>query len=326
MSTRSIIVAVLCAALLATGCAAPPAQERPPEHAPERTADQTPGPSAGSGPAGASGGGTVLGYVNGTAIRQGDLWPALLERAGGEVLEEVVLDQLLRERFAQRGLTLTAEDIADELTRLSAALSPDADEAARLLAALRERRGLGDDRFDRLLRRNAGLRKLIAGEVAVTDAAVRRAFALRYGPRYRVRLIVAPDARTAGTLRQRAAAGESFSDLATQFSTDPSAAQGGLLSPISPADPTYPQVLRNILPELEPQKPSGVVALDGGFGILWLEETVPAQPVAWDDVREALAQEVRAQAERLLMEQTARAMLQAADVLILDPALKPAWK
>ncbi len=267
----------------------------------------------------------VVAYVDGTAIRRSALWPGLVEAAGQTVLDEVVLDRLLTERFAAQGRTLTGADVAAELSALSESLSDDPDEAARLLNELRRRRGLGDDRFDRLLRRNAMLRQLVADEVAVSDAQAQRLYDRRYGPRYRVRLFTADSARAAQRLRARALAGEPFGELAARHSTDASAAQGGLLSPISPLDPTYPQAVRDALPKLDPATERGlspVIALEGGFAVLKLEEVQEAQAVPFEEVKENLRRAARRQGERLRMEQLANALREGADVLVLDPALK----
>ncbi len=270
----------------------------------------------------------IVAYVAGQPIREDTVLPALIEAAGSTVLEEVALDVLLRRELHQRDLNLSAGEIAEELSALSAALSDDADEAARLLRQLRDRRGLGDERFDRLLRRNAMLRKLVAADVTVAELQIRKAYQLRYGPRYRVRLITADDAATAQRLRARALAGESFSDLAATHSTDESRAQGGLLAPISPEDATYPQAVRNALPRLDPDHDAGlspILALDGGYAVLKLEEALPPQDVSYETARDELAQSVRRQNERLLMEQQARALLDEAEVLVLNPELKRQW-
>ncbi len=257
------------------------------------------------------------------------MWGPLVEAAGGRVLEEVVLDELLQARLAALGVTVSAVEISAELSALSDALSADADEAARLLTALRRRRGLGDDRFDRLLRRNAALRRLVSKDVVVSDLQVRRAFVRRYGVRYRVRLLTADTAPQAQRLRARAVAGEVFGELAARHSTDPSAAQGGLLSPVSVEDATYPQAFRNALPGLEAQRAGGlseILALEGGYAVLKLEEVLEAEAVAFEDVEAELREAALRQNARLLMDQQARALLAEADVLVLDRALKRGWE
>ncbi|MEM8495691.1 MAG: peptidyl-prolyl cis-trans isomerase, partial [Planctomycetota bacterium] len=267
----------------------------------------------------------IVAYVDGQPIRRDAMWPALTEAAGALVLDEFVLDGALERRLDQEGLTVTAAQIDAEQALLREALADDPDQSARLLAELRERRGLGDDRFDRLLRRNAGLRMLIADDAqlapAQLEAQARRAFAREFGPAYRVRLVTADTAAEAEALRRRVLRGESFADVAAQHSTDPSRDRGGLLSPISPADATYPQVLRDALPKLDAEHNAGlspVLALDGGYAVVQLVGVLPAQNVAYDENRDRLLREVRHGNQRLLMEQLAGALRAETDVLITD--------
>ncbi|MEM7577543.1 MAG: hypothetical protein AAF328_08715 [Planctomycetota bacterium] len=267
----------------------------------------------------------IVAYLYGQPLRRDALWPALTEAAGGVVFDEFVLDAALQRRLRQVGLTVTAAHVADELGLLADALSDDPDEAARLLAELRQRRGLGDDRFDRLLRRNAALRMLVADDSQLAperlDAQARRAFAREYGPSFRIRLLTADTPGRAQALRQRVLDGEAFTDLAAQHSTDPSKHRGGLLSPISPADATYPQLLRDTLPQLDPATNAGlspVLALDGGYAVVQLLETIPARDVAYEAQRDRLLREVQRGNQRLLMEQLAGALREEADVLVID--------
>jgi len=265
-------------------------------------------------------------YIDARALTDADLRAPLYEAAGGRVLADLVLDRAVAQALTDRGLSLEAADLEAEKRRLLETLSDDPDTAARLLQELRNTGGLGESRFEALLRRSAGLRRLVADRVAVTDAAIKRQYLLRHGPRYRVRLLVTASAEEANKLRRRAVGGESFSDLAAMHSIDPSAAQGGLLSPISPADAGYPQAVRNALPKLDAEAVSPVLALGDRFAVLKLEDKIEADGMALDDVRNELAAAVRRRRERLLMEQQARELLAAAEVVVLEPALKAAWQ
>jgi parvulin-like peptidyl-prolyl isomerase len=271
-------------------------------------------------------------YVAGEPIRSDDLLPGLYEAAGGDVLAEAVLGRLIERELKDRGLAVAADDIRQERSVITGELSEDAQQAERLLDELRMRRGLGDRRFEALLRRNAGLRKLVNAQenggagVTVPDQAVQKAYRERYGPTYRVRLITVSALREANDLRRRAQAGEPFGELAARHSTDASADRGGLLSPINPEDATYPAAIRNSLPNLPPGSVSDVIALDGTYAILKLEEAIPASPIPYAQVEASLKQQVRRRLERLRMEQLATVLIDQQQVLVLDPTLKPQWE
>ena len=269
-------------------------------------------------------------YLNGEPLTQHELFATLAEMDGGLALSEVLLDQAVAARLQTEGLPLSTADLAYEREVILGSLSDNEDEAARLLAVMRERRGLGARRYAALLRRNAGLRKLVHSDIAIGEPAIQQAYDLRYGPRYTVRLILCETAAAAQQVRRRSLAGTSFIDLAVQHSTDPSAAQGGLLSPISPADATYPVALREQLPKLstesEEQRLSPVLTLGQRYAVIRLEEVALARGPAIETVRDELAQQVRLRMERLRMEQLARTLVENANVIVLDPTLKESWE
>ncbi len=268
---------------------------------------------------------TVL-YVEGTAVPWRQLEQPLLEAAGRQILVETIVDQIVLRQVARRGRRITDAMVEREKQLMLETQSPNPDQAQRLLNELRRRRGLGEARFKTLLRRNAGLRLMVADEVEVTPMMVRQAFEYEYGPRYEARLIVVGNLRKANEVHSQAQAGASFIDLAIEHSTDPSRAQGGLLSPISPVDPTWPAAVRKALEAMNAGEISQPIALENGFAILKLERKIDGQPVSFDDVKEGLAQRVRLRSEKLLMEQRVRALLAEARVVVLDPTLHEYWQ
>lgn len=301
-------------------------------------------PTAGA-PVSAKAAGTAVAVYDGGAVALADLKTALFEAAGGQILDEWLLDRLVQRRLAERGLAGAVDDAAIARERAILlrtltpatpatpapgaaaphAVSPDTDQAARILEQLRQRRGLGRTRFDSLLHRNAGLRRLVADQVVVTEIALEQAFQLQHGQRYVARLITTADFHDAVAVVRAAREGASFVDLAIDRSTDVSRQQGGRLEPISAADASYPLAIRAALARMEPGQVSDPIALDKGFAVLLLERKVPADAVQLDAVRDALVERVRLQAEATLMQQLARELLAGAEVLVLDPALQKSW-
>jgi parvulin-like peptidyl-prolyl isomerase len=177
-----------------------------------------------------------------------------------------------------------------------------------------------------LLRRNAALRKLVADDVQITPALIQQAYDQRYGQLTRVRMILSGSLKSASEALKRAQAGESFIDLAIELSEDASRAQGGLLPPISGEDPSWPQALREAAVKLEPGQISEPVALDAGWAILKCEKKIdqPKRPLA--EVRTELRDQVRLRLQRVRMQQLARALIEKADVTVLDADLDRSWK
>lgn len=264
--------------------------------------------------------------LNGGPVHWDSLKTPMVEAAGGQILQEIVLGRLLQEELSRRGLTISKQQIDRERQLLVDTLDPDRDQAARLLAAVRKRRGLGAERFEALLWRNAALRMLVEGEAQVTEADLRQAYEEGYGLLYVVRLVTVNTMEQAAEVVRRARAGESFIDLAVELSTDSSAKQGGLLPAISPADATYPQALRAVLPKLQAGEVSDPIALETGFAVVRLERLIEPVPVEFEEVKAELTQRVRRRVEQEQMQRKARQLLNQAEVLVLDPTLAEAWR
>jgi len=263
--------------------------------------------------------------LEGEPVSLGDIGPALLEASGGTILSEWVLGRAIDKSLSQQGLKISKQALDAEIDILRSSLSSHADQGQKLLDQIRRRRGLGAYRFDRMLRRNAGLRMLIRDKVQVNDPALRQAYDMEYGPRYETRLIVVETLAKASDLVAQAKAGKSFADLAVQHSTDPSRKQGGLLSPMSPADMTYPKAVRSAVAKLKVGQVSAPIGLENGFALLRLERKIDAKSIKFDDVKDELSERVRRRLEQIHMQRLARQMLTQADIIVLDRQLKAGW-
>lgn len=264
-------------------------------------------------------------FLHGEAVVWSDLQPSMIESAGGETLAEMVLERGIDRGLAAKGIKLNDNDLAAERTMLLRALDPDADTATRLLNELRARRGLGDRRYALLLRRNAGLRALVRDQVQVTDAELKAQHQMEYGDGFEARLIVCDTLQEASAVVRRVHGGESFIDIASRESKDESRYQGGLLPVINPADASFPDAIRAAVVRLRPGEVSDPVAMDRGFAVLRLERKIAGRGRGFDDVKSELADKVRLRVERFLMEQTARTIINDAEVVVLDAALQKSW-
>ncbi|MBL9031244.1 MAG: peptidylprolyl isomerase [Phycisphaerae bacterium] len=308
----------VCAAL--SGCAASEPSAGGPQPSPRASAPQ-PAP-AGDRPAA---------LLNGRPITYDALRPALLESAGGLALRDAALDMLLDAELARRGQTITDDDVAAEGRYLAESMLREAEigmaDADRVLASLRRSRGLGEHRYAALLTRTAMLRRLVAGSVTVSDEEVAEAHRINHGPRSRVRLITTGLAADAAEIRARVLADPAlarvrFIEAAANESTDPSAARGGLLAPISHADPEYPVAFREALAALAPGEVSSVLALDRGFALVLCEEVWPADGTTPEEDAPRARAAIRLRKERLAMEREAQRLLDAAELTILDRSLE----
>jgi hypothetical protein len=279
--------------------------------------------------------------LDGQGIGWPEVAPLLAEAAGAGILEEVVLERGLEQMCREQSLAISETQLRSERDLLVVSLSRAAQlpvsEGERLVQEVRVARGLGERRFAGLLKRNAMLRALVrkeagAGGVQVLKEDVDQAFELRYGPKIRARMILVRTQEQAAAAARRVAAGEPFADVVTDVSADPSRLRGGMLDPISPADPSYPVAFRRALDDTQPGSVSAPIMVmwdaQPGFAIIRVEERVEGARIDRDSVAAELEAEVRAVRERGGMDRLARSIIdaQATKLSVLDDALEWSWR
>lgn len=269
--------------------------------------------------------------LNGAGVSWEMLRPAMAEASGAVALEEVALGILIEDELRRRGLTVTPEMIEREREVFRVMVGGGDDEAVRLEAEVRRVRRLGEWRFQSMLARNAGLRLCVKDSVTITPEMIEQRHAIRHGPKVIARVITTPtEIEASRIVTDLRAAGERieivFVDLAMAHSTDESRSRGGLLEPISPADPTYETSVRLALARLAPGQISGVVALDQGFAVFYAREVVAPDGVTIEAVRGEIEAELRARQERVLMDDLARRLITGATIAPLDRSLQWSWR
>lgn len=264
--------------------------------------------------------------ANGRSISWSSLRPILNELAGGQALQEVILDSLLEKKVSGAKLEIGHNEITRERLLLLKSLSDDPNLALRLLDALRDRRHLGPLRFEALLLRNARLRALVQFQILINDGALRRTHQLLYGEKRQVRLITIQSLSDAEKVYQRALDGENFSDLAVELSADLSASRGGLLEPITRDDPLYPSALRDAIWNLTADTPSPPILIDDQFALLKLVKILEPEMIDFEQARPDLIRLTRLHQERLRMEQLARSLLGNVSLVFFDDSLRDGYR
>ncbi|MDA0215254.1 MAG: peptidylprolyl isomerase [Planctomycetota bacterium] len=262
---------------------------------------------------------------NGDVIGWDEMQPRLYEVSGGQVIEEIVLERLLRQELRLANITVDEAAIALEEKTALEALAKDPVRAAQLLTALRNAQSLGPARWAALLWRNAALRALAKREITITDDEIRQAYDTAHGPRRIGRLIVVSDIAAAEKVRTRLNAGEPFSEVAAQLSIDSSAERGGLLAPITRLDPSFPPAFREVLFTIKPGENSAAILLENGYAIVQLREEIPGDGANPATTRAEDERSARRAQERVEMDRLARTLLRKARPTIFDDSLSDSW-
>ncbi len=262
--------------------------------------------------------GKPVAIAGGAPIQWDDLRPILAEAAGRQAVDEIALDRELARELKAAGLAITDQDTQRERSLLAQTLGEQTDSA---VLTLREERGLGPRRFAAMLWRSAALRALTMGQAVLTADEEAREIELRYGPAWRVRLLLVKTASEAqdalnriNTAPDRAAM---LSTIAAERSIDSSAANGGIKERLSPVDATLPVALRQWLAAAKPGELSGIIALDRGFAIALPEAQLPSrEPTAQE--RDRLKTALTLAKQRLAMDKRAKTLLERARVTVTD--------
>ena len=261
----------------------------------------------------------LVAIVDGNAVSFDDIRAALVESAGAATLRDKVVDLRIAARLKSGGIAIGAEDIERERSILLDTLDGDRMRAIELLGEIRRRQALGDVRFEALLRRNAGLRALVAGEVKLDEEGIEHVFDMLHGPKRTARLAVLASLSDAEALLRDHATRE-FAELAFERSLDETAARGGLLAPIARRDPSYPETLRAAIFATEVGGTSAPV-LDGSrFYVVEVVAEKPADGTTREVARARCERTLRLSRERLLMDALARELASSEGVTVFDRA------
>ncbi|MFG0244442.1 MAG: peptidylprolyl isomerase [Phycisphaerales bacterium JB052] len=270
--------------------------------------------------------------IDGQAVTITPLVHAMSELVGDEALTEHVLDLALTQRCEREGIGIDADLIERERVLLTETLTGIDEQAnsPRVIESLRVRRGLGPDRFERLLRRNAMLRALVGLTATPDTAAIERAMQQAFGQRYRVRLFVSEQPEPASGLRARLAQSDPearrwvFADACVDQSLHPSAERGGLIPELTATNPGYPQSVLDAMRALVPGEYSRVISTEAGYALVYLERIIPAVTPS-ESQRLELIEQISRNEQRIAMQRLAQQLLEEHEVIVLDKSLNWAW-
>jgi len=264
----------------------------------------------------------VVGIISGKSITREDMWVQLVEACGAEIFQDIMLTNAIQQELDKKHVPkITNEEIEYERSILLRTLQSNERVDLELILA---DRGYGEQRLDALCRRNAGLRKLVQPKIEVTEASVNRMFALMHGPKYPIQILVTSTLAQAAEARDKIQSGERFTTVAASMSIDPSAIQGGVVAPISPADPLWPTSVREQIQTLDVGDCSPPMLIEDRWLLVTLTNPPTLQTVALLDVIEEMQQLSRLAMEQLEMDRLSKRFRSTTKSNIIDPVLKQA--
>ncbi len=233
----------------------------------------------------------VMAIVNGEDVSRKDLERACAERFGEEVLESMVNKRLILHHCEKRGITITRQEVEDEVDRMAKRFKLTREHWLELLA---NERGIGEAEYKRdILWPTIALRKLAANELTVTEEELRREFESQFGASVRTRIIVVADGAKAQQLQQQLSANPNdFARVAMTESIDVNSASiGGLIQPIRRH--VGDLGIERAAFSLQPGQVSQVIQIGDQFALLKCEGINDPRQVTLDSVRAELSETIR---------------------------------
>ena len=174
----------------------------------------------------------TLAIVNGSSITRQEVANESMRRFGSEVLESLINKMLVFSECQRLGITITEQDVNDELSKNAAKLGWTAERYIKLQC---DERNITVDRLKRdILWSELALRKLAESQTQVSPQEVTERIEFEFGPKVQIRQLVVNTEEEATQLHAAAVADPaSFEKLCKDYSVDRnSAALGGLLPPV----------------------------------------------------------------------------------------------
>lgn len=230
----------------------------------------------------------IVAVVNGEEITGAYLAAECLRRYGEEVLETMVNKHLIMQECQARGITITEQDVEDEITQMATKFGLP---KQRWLELLETERQISGDKYRReVVWPTLALRRLAATQITVTPEELKKAFESQYGPSVKARLISVSDRAKAEQLHQQVMKDpEQFSELAKSHSEDTnSAAARGLIPPIR-KHAGYAEV-EQVVFAMKEGEISPIIQVANQYLILKCEQHVPATYISSANLKPIEAQ------------------------------------
>jgi parvulin-like peptidyl-prolyl isomerase len=219
----------------------------------------------------------VVATVNGQPIARQELADECLRTYGADVLESIVNKHLIWQACQAQGVTITDQDVEDEIGRMAAkfGLAP-----GRWLGLLQQERDITPEQYRReIIWPALALRRLAAQEIVVSPEELREAMETEFGPRVKVRAITVGSKQRADELRALAVTQpEQFGALAKEHSEDQSASVHGLIPPIRKH--VGDENIERTAFSLKEGEISPVIAVANQYVILQCEKQLPETYIA----------------------------------------------
>lgn len=171
----------------------------------------------------------VVAKVGDVEITKDELYNILVEQYGEESLNAIISDKIIELEIKKADIKVTEEEIAEEFTKMENYYG-----GAEVLAETMASYNMSKEDMDENIRLNLSMKKLVGSDIVVTDEEIAEFFAANgeiftKAEQVNASHILVETEELANEVIGKLDAGEKFEDLALEYSSDGSAANGGNL-------------------------------------------------------------------------------------------------
>jgi foldase protein PrsA len=260
-----------------------------------------------------------MAVVNGVKISRADFLNRLEQTQGKEILGDLILRALVDDSFAKAGLTLSDEELDEQLQEVKSS-APDEAAWQQLLAA----QGITETELRDIFAFQMKVRKLGTKDVEVSEERLKKFFEenrdmFNEPESVEIAEIVLPGKQEADKLAQQLASKpDSFGDLARQHSLSPITREHGGRRGRVPVDRITPTQVRAAVQKLKPGQVSEPINAEGNWYLIKVENHFPAKQPTFEEISDTV--ETAYTMQHAKSEQDLMAELRkGAQVTILDP-------
>jgi foldase protein PrsA len=245
-------------------------------------------------------------------ITQAELYEALKDRFGEEVLRELVYEKVLGDKFE-----VTDEELNERIEELKQQLGP------QFEMALMQSGFKNEEQLNQTLRISMLQEKAAMEDMEISEEEVQEYYD-NMKPKIRASHILVEDEETAKEVKQKLDEGADFAELATEYSTDTGSAQNGGDLDWFGADAMLPEFEKAAY-SLEIDQISEPVESMYGYHIIKVTDKEEKQPL--DEIRAEVEEELlRSKVGQESVDQAVQKELDNANVKVNDSSLKDTFK
>jgi len=244
----------------------------------------------------------VIAKAGEVRILRSELADLVLAGYGRKVLEEYALLLVTREEAKTRRISSGESVMKEEMDRVLEDMAPGTsrDHQERLLRYMLQSRGLSRKEFEMMVERQGLLRRMVEGNVEVTEEGLNLEYERLHGRRVLVRALAAASLRKVEDALRQVKEGADFVQLGREMSEDQrTLAKDGLVGPFSRVETEVPSAIRDAAFGFsQAGKMSAIVTYQDEAGLSWscvlrLEEVTEADGVSRESVRSELEESAR---------------------------------